>query len=261
MTISTMELLVLPDRRQGAKLVASMIVEAIRLTPAQRLGLATGGSLEPVYKALATTVARGQLPLSALHCYLLDEYVGLPPDHPARYRNVIEEQVVRPLRLDSSQVHGPDVTAADLSLACDEYEAQLHADGGIDLQLLGIGTNGHIGFNEPGSPRGSRTRVARLTEQTRADNARFFGGRHPDVEALVPREVVTEGIATILDARRIVLVAWGENKAAVVRACLEGPVTEAVPASLLRTHPSVTVVVDPAAATLLARETIDRAGV
>jgi glucosamine-6-phosphate deaminase len=254
-TTSTMELIVVPDRERGAELVASLIVEVLASTETPRLGLATGGSLEPVYLALEAEVARARPSLSSLRCYMLDEYIGLPLDHPARYRNVIETQVVRPLGLDSSQVRGPDVTSTDLAAACADYEAQLHEGGGIDLQLLGIGANGHIGFNEPGSSRDSRTRVATLTEQTRADNARFFSGLDHgghDAVAAVPSEVVTEGIATILDARRILLVAWGERKAAAVRACLEGPVTEAVPASLLATHPSVTVVVDRAAASIQA---------
>lgn len=145
-------------------------------------------------------------------------------------------------------MRGPDGNAEDLLAACAAYDAQIVAAGGVDLQLLGVGSDGHIGFNEPGSSLGSRTRLKTLTSRTRADNARFFGG---DIAA-VPRHVITQGVGTILTARHLVLVAWGKDKAGAVARCVEGPITPMVPASALQLHPHATIVIDEAAAARLA---------
>jgi glucosamine-6-phosphate deaminase len=239
-----MEVIIVPDRRQGAALVVDAIATLVGRRPASVIGLATGSSPEPVYEEMARRQAAGGLELAGIRAFLLDEYVGLPVDNPAAYRAVIRHQVVDPLGLDPDRVAGPDGNAPDLPEACRAYEATIKAAGGVDLQLLGIGGDGHIGFNEPGSSLGSRTRLKTLTAQTRADNARFFGDRQDDV----PTHVLTQGVGTISEARHLVLVAWGASKAAAIARCVEGPVTAMVPASVLQLHPHVTIVIDDAAA-------------
>jgi glucosamine-6-phosphate deaminase len=237
------EVVIVPDRAAGGALVGSAVADLVRARPSAVLGFATGSSPEPVYDELAARYSRGVLSLAHARGFLLDEYVGLPADHPEAYRSVIRREVTDRLDLPDEAVRGPNGRAADLPAACDEYEAIVRA-AGVDLQLLGVGTDGHVGFNEPGSSLASRTRVKTLTAQTRRDNARFFGD---DVEA-VPRHVLTQGIGTILAARHLVLLAWGEAKAEAVGALVEGPVTAMVPASALQLHPHATVVVDEGAA-------------
>ena len=238
-----MEVVIVPDRAAGGRLVGAAVADLLHRTPDAVLGLATGSSPSPVYDDLAARHARGELSLARARAFLLDEYVGLPAGHPESYRSVIEREFTARLDADPAAVRGPDGGAADLRAACAEYDDAVRA-AGVDLQLLGVGTDGHIGFNEPGSSLGSRTRVKTLTPQTRADNARFFGG---DPEA-VPRHVVTQGVATILAARHLVLLAWGPGKAGAVAALVEGPLTAMVPASALQLHPHATVVVDEGAA-------------
>ncbi len=239
-----MEVIIVGDQRDGAHLVADTVAALVAAKADAVLGLATGSSPTPVYDELADRQATGALDLHGIRAFLLDEYVGLPPGHPAGYRTVIRRQVVERVGIDPARVAGPDGDAADLPGACAAYEAAIAASGGVDLQLLGIGGDGHIGFNEPGSSLGSRTRIKTLTRQTRADNARFFGG---DIGA-VPHHVLTQGVGTITEARHLLLLAWGATKARAVAAAVEGPVTAMVPASALQLHPHVTVVVDDAAA-------------
>jgi len=172
--------------------------------------------------------------------------VGLPADYPEGYRAVIEREVTVPLGLNRDRVNVPDGSLDGIETAGSRYEAALTAHGGIDLQLLGIGTTGHIGFNEPGSSFASLTRVKTLTERTRADNARFFAS--PDD---VPIHCVTQGLGTILRARHLVLLAFGEGKAAAIAAAVEGPMTASMPGSAIQLHPQVTVVLDEAAASEL----------
>ena len=175
--------------------------------------------------------------------FLLDEYVGLPAQHPQRYRSVIATELEALVDLGQDAVSGPDGLASDLTAACSAYEAAIVAAGGVDLQLLGIGTDGHIAFNEPGSSLGSRTRIKTLTARTRADNARFF-----DRPEDVPRHVLTQGLATIREARHLVLLASGAVKSGAVRDMVEGPVTAMCPASVMQLHPHVTVLLDEEAA-------------
>jgi len=231
--VMPVEVVVVPNPGQGAALVAEVVGSLVTRSPAAVLGLATGSSPEPLYRALATRVTAGRLQLGGVEVFLLDEYVGLPPGHPASYREVIRHQVTEPLALDPARVHGLDGRAGDLVAECRRYETAIATAGGVDLQLLGIGVDGHIGFNEPGSSLGSRTRLKTLTEQTAADNRRFFGGDGSDV----PRHVVTQGIGTILEARHLVLMAWGSSKAHAVAQAVEGPLTAMVPASVLQLHP------------------------
>jgi glucosamine-6-phosphate deaminase len=243
-----MEVVIVPDRSAGGAVAGGAIAALISRQPDAVLGLATGSSPEPVYADLVARHQAGGLSARRAQAFLLDEYVGLPPGHPQSYRAVIERAVTSRLDFRSQSVRGPDGNADDLLAACATYDAQIVAAGGVDVQLLGIGSDGHIGFNEPGSSLGSRTRLKTLTSRTRADNARFFGGD----TAAVPSHVITQGVGTILTARHLVLVAWGEEKADAVARCVEGPITAMVPASALQLHPHATVVVDEAAAARLA---------
>jgi len=238
-----MEVVILDDPAAAGGLVGGAIASLAAATPALVLGLATGSSPLPVYADLRRRRAEGSLSLATARAFLLDEYVGLPPGHPQSYRTYVAREFEAGLDLADDAVQGPDVQAADLPAACAAYEAAIDAAGGVDLQLLGIGADGHIGFNEPGSSLGSRTRLKTLGEQTRRDNARFFASADE-----VPRHVVTQGVATILQARHIVLLAFGEAKAGALAAAVEGPVTAMIPASALQLHPHVTVFVDEPAA-------------
>ena len=242
-----MEVVVVGGPGDVGRVVADAVGALVDRSPAPVLGLATGSSPRPVYDELASRCAAGTLSLARARAFLLDEYVGLPAGHRGTYRSTIERELVSRTDLPAGSVTGPDGTAADLAAAGPAYDAAIAAAGGIDLQLLGIGGDGHIGFNEPVSSLASRTRLKTLTARTRADNARFFGG-DPDA---VPHHVLTQGIATILAARHVVLVAAGERKAAAVAAAVEGPLAAFVPASALQLHPHASVVVDEAAAARL----------
>ncbi|MEU6158898.1 glucosamine-6-phosphate deaminase [Streptomyces sp. NPDC047130] len=239
-----MEVIIVPDARAGGELIAGTMASLLRRKPDAVIGVATGSTPLPVYQALAALVRSGGADVSRARIAQLDEYVGLPAGHPESYRSVVRREVLEPLGIAEDAFLGPDGTAADVTAACADYERALAAAGGVDLQLLGIGTDGHIGFNEPCSSLASRTRIKTLTEQTRADNARFFDG---DVEQ-VPQHVITQGIGTILDARHLVLLATGAGKAEAVAAAVEGPLAAVCPASALQLHPHATVVVDEAAA-------------
>ncbi|MFC5802365.1 glucosamine-6-phosphate deaminase [Streptomyces formicae] len=242
-----MEVVIVPDAKAGGELIAQGIADLLRRKPDALLGVATGSTPLPVYEALARKVRAGEADASRARIAQLDEYVGLPAGHPESYRSVVLREVVEPLGLSPDAFMGPDGSAQDVQGACEAYDAALAEAGGVDLQLLGIGTDGHIGFNEPCSSLVSRTRIKTLTQQTRVDNARFFDG---DI-AQVPHHVITQGIGTILEARHLVLLATGEGKAEAVAATVEGPVAALVPASALQLHPHATVVVDEAAASKL----------
>jgi glucosamine-6-phosphate deaminase len=237
------EVVVLDSPDDVAREAADRVAALVRRRPDAVLGLATGSSPLGAYAELARRVAAGELDLSSVRGFALDEYVRIPADHPQSYAAVLDREVTRPLGLEPCAVRVPDGCAADLAAAAEEYERAIAAAGGVDLQLLGIGANGHIGFNEPTSSFASRTRVKTLAPRTRADNARFFGS--PDD---VPVHCLTQGLGTILEARELLLVAQGRDKAAAVAAAVEGPVSSMCPGSALQLHPRATVVVDAAAA-------------
>lgn len=239
------EVVIVDSGEAAGRLVADHIAEQVHLNPEMVLGVATGSTPLSVYRELARRRSQG-VDFGRAWAFALDEYVGLPEGHPQSYRAVIDREVTVPLGLDPSHVNVPDGGDEGIESTGERYEAALHARGGVDLQLLGIGTTGHIGFNEPGSSFGSLTRVKTLTEQTRADNARFFDS--PDE---VPIHCVTQGLGTILRARHLVLLAFGEGKAAAVAAAVEGPVTASLPGSAIQLHEHVTVVIDEAAASRL----------
>lgn len=238
-----MRVLICHDATAAACRTADILCDAVAARPGAVLGLATGGTMDPVYALLRARHAAGSLDLSATTTFNLDEYVGLPGDHPQSYRATMNRLLFDAAALPRDRTHLPDGAAADPAAEARRYDAAIAAAGGIDLQLLGIGGNGHIGFNEPTSSLGSRTRVKTLTAETRAANARFFG---PDEAA--PRYAITMGIATILESRTCVLLATGAAKAAAVAAAVEGPLTAACPASALQLHPNATMVLDPEAA-------------
>jgi glucosamine-6-phosphate deaminase len=232
----------------AARRAASAVLEALTRVDDRDvvLGLATGSSPIGLYRELGDAVADGRADFSRAHGIALDEYVGLRPGHPEGYRQVLLREVCTVIGLPPERLAVPDGTGADLAAltaAAEAYERHIAALGGVDVQVLGIGANGHLGFNEPGSALASRTRVKRLSARTRRDNARFFTGL-----ADVPTHCVTQGLGTILDARRLVLVACGDAKADAVAAALEGPLTASVPASVLQWHPDTVVCLDEAAA-------------
>jgi glucosamine-6-phosphate deaminase len=239
-----MEVIILGNTAEIGHAAANAIESLVARKPDAVLGLATGSSPLSIYDELAARCAAGRMSFAKARGFTLDEYVGLPPDHPERYRNVIDTVFVSRVDFAPGAVAGPDGLAADIPAACAAYEDAIRTAGGIDLQILGIGTDGHIGFNEPGSSLASRTRIKTLTRQTRMDNARFFGD---DIDA-VPTHCLTQGLGTIMDARHVVLVATGRSKAEAVHQLAEGGVSALWPASVLQHHPHATVFVDDAAA-------------
>lgn len=234
-----MEVVILPDPAEVARVAADVVSALAQRTARGTLGLATGATPLPLYEELARRARHGR-DLSGLRAVALDEYVGLPADDPGSYRHYLEQRVVRPLGL---QLDALDGCAGDLAQECDRYEQVLAR--GVDLQILGIGLDGHLGFNEPGSSLRSRTRVKTLSTSTRTANAAWFTGRE------VPLHVLTQGIGTILDARHLLLLATGAAKARALAAALEGPVTTMSPGSALQLHPHVTVLVDEPASSRL----------
>lgn len=241
-----MEVIILPNADEVGRVAASIIAETLTAAKNPVIGLATGSSPLATYRELARRVEDQRLDVSDVAGFALDEYVGIPFEHPESYVSVINREVVVPLGLDPNRVHVPDGRADDPEAACADYERAITAAGGVDVQILGIGSNGHVGFNEPGSSLASRTRVKALSESTRTDNARFF-----DRPEQVPTHCVTQGLGTIMDAHRLVLVAQGENKADAIAAAAEGPVSAFCPASILQFHPRATLVIDEAAASKL----------
>jgi len=238
------EVVIVPDAATAGALVADEIVSLIAADPEVVLGFATGSTPLPVYQALRPRLAG--MDVSRVRGFALDEYVGIDPSHPESYRNVIRREVVDPLGFDPERIHVPNGSPGSIQHAGEDYERAIAEAGGVELQLLGIGTDGHIGFNEPGSSFASATRVKTLTQQTREDNARFF-----DSIDQVPLHCVTQGLGTILRARHLVLLAFGEHKAEAVAGAVEGPVTASLPGSAIQLHPRVSVVVDEAAASRL----------
>ena len=230
-----------------ARLAAGAIEKLLGSRPDAVIGLATGSSPLPVYDELVRLHLETGLSFARARAFTLDEYVGLPPEHPQRYLNVITQEIAQRVDFATGAVRSPDGLAADIPAACAAYEDSIAQAGGVDLQILGIGTDGHVGFNEPGSSLASRTRIKTLTEQTRTDNARFFGG---DITA-VPHHCLTQGLATIMAARHIVLIARGSAKAEAVHQLVEGPVSAMWPATILQHHPHVTVLIDDPAASRL----------
>lgn len=243
-----MEVIIQPTSQEASVLGAKVLAALIRKKPRAVLGLATGSTPLTLYKELIRLHREEGLDFSGVTTFNLDEYLGLSPDHPASYHHFMQENLFRHINVQPRHIHIPDGLARDVPAFCADYERRIAEAGGIDAQILGLGSDGHIGFNEPSSSLASRTRIKTLTPRTRQDNARFFT-RPEDV----PQHVVTMGVGSIMDARSILLFAFGENKAEAVQQSVEGPITANVPGSILQMHPAVQAFLDEGSAGRLAR--------
>jgi glucosamine-6-phosphate deaminase len=243
-----MEVVIKENYEEMSKLAAQMIADVIRQKPRAVLGLATGSTPVGTYQELIRMHREEGLDFSQVVTFNLDEYIGLPPEHDQSYHYFMQENLFKHINIPTGNINLPPGMDEDLVAACERYEQAIRDAGGIDIQLLGIGANGHIAFNEPGSSLGSRTRVKTLDQKTIEDNARFF-----DSIEDVPKYAVTMGIGTIMDSRRIVMLANKANKAHAIAITVEGPVTALVPATIVQLHPHATLIVDQDAASELKR--------
>lgn len=243
-----MEIIISPDPAAASRKAAQFLAALVRKKPSAVLGLATGGTPVPLYRELARLHREEGLDFSGCTSFNLDEYVGLGAGHPASYRRFMQENLFSSINLPAGRIHIPDGLTADIPAHCAAYEKCISDAGGIDVQLLGIGGDGHIGFNEPTSSLASRTRIKTLTRRTRSDNAHFFASEND-----VPHHVITMGIGTIMAARAVILLAFGENKADAVAGAVEGPITASNPASILQMHPAAKIYLDEKSASKLAR--------
>lgn len=226
------------------RISADIVKDCVKAKPDAVLGLATGSTPIGLYKQLVHQYKSGELDFSKVTTFNLDEYIGLSPEHPQSYNKFMYDHLFRHINVPEEQIHIPKGDNPQLEDECSAYENLIRRIGGIDIQILGIGANGHIGFNEPGSDPEARTRIVRLSESTIKANARFFGD-----QSLVPRLAISMGIQTIMEfSRHIVLLASGEEKAEAVQKMAEGIMTKNVPASILQSHPNVTVIADQHAA-------------
>jgi glucosamine-6-phosphate deaminase len=237
-----------PDAEAASRRAARFVADQVRRKPNCVLGLATGSTPLAMYRELIRLHKTDGLSFAQVTTFNLDEYVGLGPAHPQSYRFFMQQHLFDAIDIDPNRTNVPDGRALDFEAHARAYEQKIKDAGGIDLQILGIGSDGHIAFNEPGSSLGSRTRLKTLASETIRDNARFFGG-----EDKVPRLAVTMGVGTILESRRCLLMAFGTHKAAAVRDTVEGPITAQVTASALQLHREVVGIFDEPAAGLLAR--------
>ncbi|WP_448855253.1 glucosamine-6-phosphate deaminase [Corynebacterium camporealensis] len=239
-----MEILIRPDAAAVAQQAADILEDYVRA--GKTLGLATGSTPNPTYQELIRRHREAGLSFAECKAFLLDEYWGLPREHEQSYYSTIRRELTSHIDIPDAEVHSPDGTNTDYRAAGEEYEQAINNAGGVDVQILGVGTNGHIGFNEPGSSLSSLTRIKTLHPQTVKDNARFFGD-----EDDVPRHVLTQGLGTIQRAKHLLLLATGEGKADAVAALAEGALSAYCPGSVLQLHQHATVVVDDTAASKL----------
>ncbi len=242
-----MEVIIQPTEDAASLLVARLIARELRGHPQLVLGLATGRTMERVYDHLSAMHQDEGLDFSLCTTFNLDEYIGLAPDDPQSYRFYMNHHLFGRVNIDPRNTHLPDGLAKDIKAECARYEDLIRDCGGVDLQLLGIGRSGHIGFNEPLSALRSRTRDKALTPETIAQNAPMFGGD----PTRVPRRAITMGVGTILDSGRCLVLATGPAKADIVARAVEGPITSSITASALQLHERCTVIVDEAAAAQL----------
>ena len=248
-----MEVVICANYDEMSKRAAKVVADLVRAKPDAVLGFATGTSPIGLYKELARLHKAEGLDFSEVTTFNLDEYAGLDGTHPQSYRRFMNENLFNHINVPKENTNVPSGTAADWREFCDEYEEMIIDAGGIDLQVLGIGSDGHVAFNEPGSSLGSATRLVYLTKQTLDDNSRFF-----DRPEDVPRTAISMGVGTILEAHQCLMVVNGANKAAALAAAVEGPVTSMITASALQWHPDTIVFCDePAAAGLKMRDYYD----
>lgn len=237
-----MEMIIVDDYEQLSQRASDLIVEQVSMNPESVLGLATGGTPLGIYRELIKANREGKIDFSSVSTLNLDEYIGLAPSHPQSYRQFMKRELFDAINISEARTYIPDGRAEDLEEECERYETLIEAVGPPDLQLLGIGENGHIGFNEPGSDRDGETHIVELTESTRSANARFF-----ESDEEVPSHAITMGIRSILKSQRILLLASGEKKAGAIKRLLQGGEDVNFPASALWSHPHVTLVMDKAA--------------
>jgi glucosamine-6-phosphate deaminase len=241
-----MEVIIRGSAEAASRLTAGLISDALRAKPGLVLGLATGRTMEGLYGILAEMHAKEGLDFSKAASFNLDEYIGLAPDNPNSYRSYMERHLFNRINIRPERTFLPNGTAPDLGAECEAYERRIAQTGGIDLQLLGIGRTGHIGFNEPLSALRSRTRPKALTPGTIAQNAPLF-----TAGTAMPKRAITMGVGTILDARRCIMLVTGTEKADILAKAAEGPVTAMISASALQLHPSCTIIADEEAASRL----------
>lgn len=240
-----MKVIKVKDYQELSLKASEIILDLVKDNPKAVLGLATGSSPIGLYQNLIKAYQNQEISFKDVTTYNLDEYCELPRSHPESYYSFMHRNLFDHIDIKEENTHLPSSTETNLQKSCDDYNKLLHSTK-IDLQLLGIGANGHIGFNEPGTSFESETQIIKLTEKTREDNKRFFNSIDE-----VPRYAITMGIKNIMDAKAIILVANGKNKAEAINKLINGPVTEEVPASILQKHPNVTIIVDEEAASLL----------
>jgi glucosamine-6-phosphate deaminase len=247
-----MLVLIKDDSRQMSLEAALQVASQIRLKPDSVIGFATGSTPLGLYKELISLHQHEGLDFSKIISFNLDEYIGLPPSHPESYHYFMWENLFKHININPSNVHIPMGMIDDIEKFCFWYEEKIKSYGGIDLQILGIGANGHIAFNEPGSSLGSRTRIKTLGQKTRLDNSRFFN----DLDE-VPKYAITMGVGTIMEAKRLLLLASGSNKAEAIKATVEGPIMAKYPATIVQYHRYATIIIDKDAASKLEGEYID----
>lgn len=237
---------IFPTPHAIAEHLSGLLIQKIQSNPKSALGLATGSTMEPIYAEFIQQSRQASLDLKQVTTFNLDEYIGLAPEHPQSYYHFMQTHLFQPAGIDAHQISLPSGISTDIEQECLDYSQRIKDTGGLDLQLLGIGTNGHIGFNEPGTPFTSNTHVIQLSENTRLDNGRFF-----EDESEVPTHALTMGIQDIMSAKEIVLVATGSHKAEVMRNLFDSVVDEQMPASILKKHPQIKILIDEAAAAQL----------
>jgi glucosamine-6-phosphate deaminase len=241
-----MEIIIQPDSQKGSLVAARIVARLIRGKPHSVIGFATGNTPLQLYKNLVRMHREEGLDFSGVTTFNLDEYVGIPPTHPSSFHSYMWAHLFSQINIPRDRIHIPDGMTADIPAVCRNYEEAIKSSGGIDVQILGIGTNGHLGFNEPTSSLASRTRIKTLTEQSRLDTAAAFGGQEN-----VPSHVITMGLGTILDSRMCLLLAFGKKKARAVALTAEGPLTAMVPSTVLQLHPRAVLILDKDAASEL----------
>ena len=241
-----MRVVILPSELEVGDFVASIIAEFISHKENAVLGLATGNSIVLTYQALVQQYKDGKISFNKVTTFNLDEYIGLEPNHTQSYRYYMDSKLFNHIDINKKNSYIPECFNNEFAMSCNNYESMINDHGGIDIQILGIGTNGHIGFNEPTSSLGSRTRVKTLTESTIKNNSRFF-----DKNEAQPKLAITMGISTIMEAKQIILTGLGKHKSQAIADAIEGPITSFCPGSILQMHENVIVVIDEYAASKL----------
>jgi len=244
-----MEIIIMEDKKAASCLAAKIVSKQIEEKPDSVLGLATGNTQIYLYKELIRLYKNDILDFSKVSTFNLDEYIGLSSDHPSSYHSYMWDNFFNFINIMKHRIHIPDGLAPDISDHCRQYEGSIKASGGIDLQILGLGSDGHIGFNEPSSSLSSRTRIKTLTKKTIEDNSPLF--KNPDD---IPKHVITMGVGTIMDSKKCLMLVFGEKKAEAVKQMIEGPICSDVPASILQMHPETIVIMDESAASKLKRK-------